>query len=436
MYWRYGPFFIPLILTAAVSGFVAALLWSHRTTPGVKRMIALMGALSFWSLAYVLELGCTRLEDKLFWANLIYSAQMIIPVLWFYFALDYTGHWRFLHRRLYYASLWGIPLLTIALIWTNPLHSLVRRAIYTRHIAGMDVFTFDYGPWFWVSVVWDYLLLLAGSVLLIRSTRQPTAIPRNRAILLIVAVALPWLANIEYSLGRHTIWPLDPAPIAFTISGVIIAIGFWRLGLFELVPAARQALIEQMEDGWIVTDREGRIVDVNQAACRILGMFGPAQMMGRLVHDLLPLQAGPERGPFSIALPSTDGTQRYYDVRRAPLRDHAGRRAGELLVLREITERVRFEEEQARLIAELNEALAQVKKLSGLLPICAICKKIRNDAGYWTEVEEYIASHSEADFTHGICPECMARYYPDLFENEAKVSPQGTSPGESSDDDL
>ncbi|MBC7257305.1 MAG: PAS domain-containing protein, partial [Chloroflexi bacterium] len=252
---------------------------------------------------------------------------------------------------------------------------------------------------------------------LVRSTRGAHPIPRRQAILLIVAVALPWLANIEYSFGRHTLWPFDPAPIAYTISGAIIAIGLWRLGLFELVLAARQVLIEQMEDGWIVTDREGRIVDVNRAACQILGVPGPGQVIGRTVAEILPLNSSMVQDPTSIALPAPEGN-RYYDVRRAAVRDHAGRHAGELLVLREISERVRFEEEQARLIADLNAALAQVKKLSGLLPICAICKKIRNDAGYWTEVEEYIASHSEADFTHGICPECMARYYPELLEEE------------------
>jgi hypothetical protein len=58
-------------------------------------------------------------------------------------------------------------------------------------------------------------------------------------------------------------------------------------------------------------------------------------------------------------------------------------------------------------------ALAQVRQLSGLLPICASCKKIRDDQGYWTRIEEYITDHSEADFSHGLCPECLKKLYPD-----------------------
>ena len=73
------------------------------------------------------------------------------------------------------------------------------------------------------------------------------------------------------------------------------------------------------------------------------------------------------------------------------------------------------EEANVRLIVELKNALADVKKLSGLLPICASCKKIRDDNGYWNKIESYISQHSEAEFTHGICPECIKKLYPDLI---------------------
>ena len=81
-------------------------------------------------------------------------------------------------------------------------------------------------------------------------------------------------------------------------------------------------------------------------------------------------------------------------------------------VLRDITARKRAERERERLIAELQEALARVKTLSGLLPICAACKKIRDDSGYWNQLEAYLKDHSEAEFTHSLCPECLARLYP------------------------
>lgn len=85
-----------------------------------------------------------------------------------------------------------------------------------------------------------------------------------------------------------------------------------------------------------------------------------------------------------------------------------------ILHMEDITERKKAEEERENLISELQKALAEVRALSGLLPICSNCKKIRDDQGYWQQLEEYIQGHSEAQFTHGICPECAKKLYPDL----------------------
>ncbi len=88
---------------------------------------------------------------------------------------------------------------------------------------------------------------------------------------------------------------------------------------------------------------------------------------------------------------------------------------------RDITERKRAEEEQEKLIQALQDALAKVKTLKGLLPICVWCKKIRDDKGYWTKVETYIREHSDASFTHGICPECLKRESPETYDAEFKT---------------
>ncbi len=87
-------------------------------------------------------------------------------------------------------------------------------------------------------------------------------------------------------------------------------------------------------------------------------------------------------------------------------------------IIRDTTEMKQKELEKERLIADLQKALAEVKKLSGLLPLCMHCKKIRDDKGYWKQMEEYLAKHSEAQFSHSICRECAEKYYPqmDIYE--------------------
>ena len=71
---------------------------------------------------------------------------------------------------------------------------------------------------------------------------------------------------------------------------------------------------------------------------------------------------------------------------------------------------------QAKLVTELQKALDEVKTLSGLLPICSSCKKIRDDKGYWNQIEKYLHEHSNIDFTHGICPDCMKKLYPEFSD--------------------
>ena len=76
------------------------------------------------------------------------------------------------------------------------------------------------------------------------------------------------------------------------------------------------------------------------------------------------------------------------------------------------------DKEKSAAIIELHKALDEVKTLSGFLPICASCKKIRDDKGYWNQIEAYISEHSEAEFSHGICPECAKNLYPDLYDDK------------------
>jgi PAS domain S-box-containing protein len=98
-------------------------------------------------------------------------------------------------------------------------------------------------------------------------------------------------------------------------------------------------------------------------------------------------------------------------------------RPASLSLLTDINYRKNMEEERERIISELQIALADVKTLSGLLPICSSCKKIRDDKGYWSQIEVYIKNHSDADFSHGLCPDCVEKLYPGMYK---KIQPGET----------
>jgi len=111
--------------------------------------------------------------------------------------------------------------------------------------------------------------------------------------------------------------------------------------------------------------------------------------------------------------PNVGGKKRYLIFDASPIYDKDGELLGVVETLQDITVLKLMEEEKERLNVELTEALNQIKTLSGLIPICAACKKIRDDKGYWNQIESYLEEHSDAVFSHGLCPECFQEYFPE-----------------------
>jgi len=172
--------------------------------------------------------------------------------------------------------------------------------------------------------------------------------------------------------------------------------------------------VEQMPDGMIVFDTQGRLVDINAAAGRILenaGAIKDAEALLRSNAAFTPLYLAEHAARAELSV----GESRVVDARMVPLYGRRGRLEGRLFLLRDITERVTAERERERMITELTQALAQIKTLRDLLPICCACKKIRNDKGYWQQLESYISENAGVAFSHGLCPECAGSLYPDLI---------------------
>ena len=99
-----------------------------------------------------------------------------------------------------------------------------------------------------------------------------------------------------------------------------------------------------------------------------------------------------------------------------PLRDYNGKITGSVAVSLDISDRKQAEKEREKLLMELQKAIKEIRTLRGILPLCCFCKKIRNDKGYWEKVDVYIRKHSQADISHGVCPECAAEYYPGFYK--------------------
>jgi len=183
-------------------------------------------------------------------------------------------------------------------------------------------------------------------------------------------------------------------------------------------------LFQNSLDGLMLTAPDGAILDANPAACKILGRTKEEILQaGRLglvdgadprVAALVEERQRTGRAHGELRARRKDGTFFPIEISSVVFQSPQGD-ARTCMIIRDITERRAAEADREHLINELQEALGRVKTLSGLLPICASCRKIRDKEGAWHNLETYIRKHTEADFSHGICPDCHRKLYPESF---------------------
>lgn len=187
-----------------------------------------------------------------------------------------------------------------------------------------------------------------------------------------------------------------------------------------------RSLIEVSPDPLVTISLEGRITDVNKATVFVTGV-SREKLIGSDFSDYFTEPEKAREGyqqvfekrfvkDYSLSIRHISGSITDVLYNASIYKDAAGNVAGVFAAARDITERKKAEEERERLIHELQDALGKVKLLSGMLPICASCKKIRDDKGYWKQLEAYITEHSEALFSHGLCPDCAKKALEELEE--------------------
>ena len=347
MHWQFTPYVLPVIASLIVSVAVAGFIWRRRPAPGATSFCLLMLAIAQWSLAYALELVSADSSTILFWDNFSWLGSAFAPTLWLIFALQYTDRTKWLTRR-NTAILMVEPLLTLLLVWTNQFHGLVEDNIRLDTHGPFVGLEMTYGVWYWINIAYSYLLLFVGTILicmLIQSHMRSAHLYLGQAGALLIAVLAPWVGNALTISGLSPFPDLDLTPFAFTISGLAIGWSLFRFRLLDIIPMAREAVIESMRDAVIVLDEQGRIVDLNPSAQR-LAVRTVSRAVGR---SFIQVFAGwPElvercrsvTNAYAEIVQSEGKTPRYFDLSISPLYRRNGHQAvtGRLIVLNDITE--------------------------------------------------------------------------------------------------
>jgi PAS domain S-box-containing protein len=363
MDWQYLLYMIPLLISAAISVGLAVYAWLRRPATAAIPFAGLMLAVAIWSFGYAMELASTGLTVKLFWARFQYLGIAAIPVAWLALAVEYTDQGRWLTlRNLALLSL--VPLATLALVWTSGHHGLIWSEVGLETIDSLTILALTYGSWFWIQSAYAYALLLAGTILIARAFYQAPPAYRGQARVILIGALIPWLCNLFGLLSRGGHLPyvgLDPTPFGFTATGILVAWGLLRFQLLDIVPVARDAIVENMGDAVIVLNAQNRVVDLNRAAQEIFHLTEtsaigqPAGEVLAGLPDLAQCCQEPGEGQSEVLM-QVGEVQRAYDLSITALRDSRGRLTGRLAVLHDVTERQKAEEGQRKALEDTLQA--------------------------------------------------------------------------------
>ena len=362
MQFEYTPYALPFLAAAVVASGLVIFIWRRRDTRGATVLALLSLAALIWTLGYGLEIAGADLATKVFWAKVQYFGIVTVPLLWLIFALQYTSHDKWLTRR-NLALLAMIPAVTLILALTTEAHSLIWSEYHVDAVGPVPVLAVTHGLWFWVYWIYSQVLVLIGTIFILRFLLTPPGLYRGQAIALLVAVVIPWLGNALYVLGLNPIPQLDLTPLAFTFSAAALTVGIFYFHLTDLAPVAREAVVEGMSDGVIVFDPQGRIVDLNPAAQKLLSLPA-ARAVGRHASEIF--QAWPDllaryltAAEAHDEITAGEGEVRgHYELQLASLRDRRGRTNARVLTVRDISERKRAEEALNRQTASPRHTLS------------------------------------------------------------------------------
>lgn len=353
---QWTPFAIPLVIGLVFVAGIGITAWQRRHTPGADYLIWLCLFMGIYIAGYAFEISSTTLAGVRFWLKAQYlGVPNTMPTL-LLLILAYTGHDRFLTRR-NHILLYIFPALTILVAWTNDSHELIWRDISFDRSAGFTGTTFSGGPWYWMHFTYIYTLVAAILFVLIRTFRQTSGIYHYQIGIILVAMSAPLIAHLVFLAGL-TPAHLDITPYAYSITSLGIAVGMFYFKMFDVVPVAHEAVVHSLRDPVLVIDSARRIVEVNPAAQRLIGKQR-STLLGSPINAALPAALAPvaafavgdaDQAEIELRLPE----HRCFDARSQTAHRWGGRIAGYVIVLRDITERRKAEQERTQLIDELD----------------------------------------------------------------------------------
>ncbi|MEN6414054.1 MAG: histidine kinase N-terminal 7TM domain-containing protein [Veillonellales bacterium] len=371
MTYIYTPFVWPFVATVIMNLLMIVYVLKNPDRKGVVAFSLTMVFCSLWCVETVMVYSATSLEIKNFWAKAGFPTHSFGALAWLIMILQMTDQPYWANRkRVVVLSI--IPTITMLLAWTNDLHGLVWQQ---AAINSDGTFTRIWGWWFWVHSVYSDGMSFFSVFLAAWFWRSKAPLYGRQFGCLTFSVLFVMVVNALYILG---IWRgIDPTTVAWGIASLFVTRALFRNKLFDLVPIARNRIMESVADGIVVLDGENRIVDMNPAA-QVIFDCNVAENIGRYAVEFF------EQQPVLQELIIAEGTyaefqsmrfqqERYYEIFCSPLKNERGIFLGKLLNIRDITgkklaeqellqkqQEIARQEERERMARDLHDNLGQI----------------------------------------------------------------------------
>ncbi len=357
---RFTPYTLPLLASVILLVVVAATIaWRRPARHWLAHVLLLLGAAE-WCLTYALEISSATLEKALFWARAEYIGIGLVALCLPLSALVYSSRERHITRR-NVLLLCIMPAISIVAVYTNDLHMLFWTSYGYTDSGRVFQLLLGHGVLFWLNIAFTYASALFVAGTLAFMLHQARGLLRLHLGLILVAAIVPVGAHLLHLLQLSPLPNVELAPLSFSFSGLTLAWGVFRVRLFDVIPIARHAVIENMADGMLVLDMQNRIVDINASAERLLAISRGeviGEPVGR-VPQLGTLRAGwTDPAVAQPMLLSGEDRVRECELHVSSLYSSDKILTGHLLILRDVTVQRRLEHQLRQ--ARKMEAIGQL----------------------------------------------------------------------------
>ena len=372
-------YLLPYLFSLALTGGIFFYTWRHRRVRGAVAFAWFVGGQTLYIVGFILEMTSPDLDAKILWDKFQWLTETVIVIISFMvFAINFT-EFKFHHPRLAWTIILLFPAAFTVLLATDGIHHL----IYSNpHLGAPQPFSelkYDLTYAIYIYAFYIYAATFYGIGLLVRRIFRSRDLYRSQLITIALGFFIPVLFSILSLFNIEINAQRDIGPITFGIGNLMVALAFFRFRMFDIVPIARDSIVENLVDPVIVLDNQDRIIDLNSAALARIGIRAaesigqPAEIVFSAWPELIEKFRGITQAKAEIEL-DVDGKKEYLEIGVSPLYNRVQYMIGRVFIIRDITEHIKLaqslqqlntdlEQRVRRRTADLQQALIQEKTM-------------------------------------------------------------------------